>query len=110
MFLLFLILWLSFYFFLSFWTKNKKKINLKFNSKKKLKEPFRSQSQLTLSDLDSTASSSGSRPVPMPHFKHLLASLQVRWDVRGSQNICLSMFNVSFIFLLIWECLQTIII
>lgn len=64
-----------------------------------MKEPFRSQSQLTLSDIDSTASSSGSRPVPMPHFKHLLASLQVRWGDHGSQNICLSMFNVSLMFL-----------
>uniref|UniRef100_A0A1B0CNQ4 Alpha-carbonic anhydrase domain-containing protein n=2 Tax=Lutzomyia longipalpis TaxID=7200 RepID=A0A1B0CNQ4_LUTLO len=42
-------------------------------------EPFRSRSQLTASDLTTnSAASSGTRTIPLPHFKHLLASLQGR--------------------------------
>lgn len=55
----------------------KKKINLNI----KTKEPLQSHSQMTHSDSSSLmpTASSGNRNLPLlPHFEHLLASLQVR--------------------------------
>ncbi|XP_055685146.1 protein madd-4 isoform X8 [Lutzomyia longipalpis] len=47
-------------------------------------EPFRSRSQLTASDLTTnSAASSGTRTIPLPHFKHLLASLQLLWPFQS---------------------------
>ena len=50
------------------------------------KEPLRSHSQMTVSGSTvasdaSAAASSGTRTLPLPHFQHLLAGLQVRWGV-----------------------------
>lgn len=47
----------------------------------KIQDEFQTHSKMAVSDsaaLNPTATSSGSRTVPMPHFQHLLASLQVR--------------------------------